>query len=232
MTSLLSPDLTAPLALFRRALFLLAVLLSASVDRAVAQATTAPAGLARKPVHTRSWIALGPGAGGSQRAGGIGVAGEYVFQRDQHVFMFRAAGGFELDLAGDGGDSGIGDVGVLYGRAINGEVGHALVAGGVGALYGGCPDLRGKACKTIPSLPVTAEAAFHFGPIFGLGAQLFGNINSRDIMYGGVVMIQLGWFGKTASATTAPGRDGRIEVSVHERCAPGNGRSHKCGQQL
>lgn len=113
--------------------------------------------------------------------------------------MFRAAGGFEIDLAGDGGDSGIGDVGLLYGSAVNGELGHALIAAGIGALYGGCPNLRGKDCKTIPSIPWAAEAAFHFGPIVALGAQVFGNINQRDFMGGAIITLQLGWFGLNRS---------------------------------
>ena len=85
-------------------------------------------------------------------------------------------------------------VGVLYGRAVNSEVGHVLFAGGLGALYGGCANARGRACKTIPSIPLAAEVALHLGPVIGLGAQLFGNINQRDLMYGGTIGLQLGWF--------------------------------------
>lgn len=144
----------------------------------------------------RWWIAGGVGAGGTGDAGGVGLLGELVVQRNHTVFMVRGVGGYEFDLAGDSsGERDVGDVGVLIGRGTTGGPGHALIAAGVGGFSGACGD-RTARCKSIPSIPLAVEAAIHIGPVVALGAQVLGNLNTRAPMIGGVVMLQVGWFGK------------------------------------
>jgi hypothetical protein len=58
--------------------------------------------------------------------------------------------------------------------------------------FGNCHKPTGGGCHTI-GVPVIAEAALCPAPVFGLGAQIFANVNSRMTYGGAMVFLQIGW---------------------------------------
>ncbi len=146
-----------------------------------------------RPQRARVWAAGGMGGGGSSNAGGLGFMGELVFQKQPHHIALRAVGMVDIY---DAGSRSIAEVSLLYGRAVTGRVGHAVIASGV-ALAGGdlCSSPSEAFCKeeTTLGIPVVAEVALRPLPIAGLGLQAFININPKALFGGVIVFVQLGW---------------------------------------
>lgn len=148
--------------------------------------TVVPAAAAQD--RPRAWLGLGVGAGGGHDAAGMGLVGQFVFQKRAHYFAARA-----LYMADLYDTDAIGEVGVLYGRAALRPWGHASIAGGLAyTSIQPCPDSGSTGCTTI-GVPVVAEASLRLGSVVGVGAQAFVNLNSQTVYRGLAVFFQLGW---------------------------------------
>jgi hypothetical protein len=147
----------------------------------------------RAEEHTRIWLGVGLGTGGSSNdEGGVGPLGQLVYQKRSHYIAAR--GLFFVDpLDTDSGGGGIGEVGILYGRASKGARGHVSLAAGLARTsFGDCHRPNGGGCSTL-GVPVVAEGAVRPARVFGIGAQLFANLNSQASYGGLMVFLQLGW---------------------------------------
>ena len=166
--------------------FVLALLLSAAAlslpGRAAAQAPAQP---------QRAWLGAGlAGAGTTSQdvEGHGGLMVQLVYQgRGHHVALRGLALG---DVFGSS-VSGLGELGLLYGRTIGTRAGHAAVAAGLAAVgFETCPD-DDDSCFVI-GVPVVAELAVSL-EFVGLGLQLFGNLNPKAPYGGAALFAQLGW---------------------------------------
>ena len=139
----------------------------------------------------RVWLGAGAAGGGSTHDaidGGVGALAQLVYQgRGHHAALRGLAIG---DVFGTSAN-GLGEVGLLYGRAISTGSGHAALAAGLaGVGFETCPD-DDDSCFTL-GVPLVAEVALGL-EFIGVGLQLFGNLNSKA-PYGGVALFaQLGW---------------------------------------
>jgi hypothetical protein len=69
--------------------------------------------------------------------------------------------------------------------------GHAAIAAGLAWTgFGSCQGSGG--CSTV-GVPVVAEVAARLFSIMGVGAQAFGNLNTKSVYLGAVLFLQLGW---------------------------------------
>jgi hypothetical protein len=140
----------------------------------------------------RSHIWLGLGVGGGARADGASGAAlmaEVVYQVKAHHFAIRGLG--VVDPFGENADE-FGELGLLYGRAAKRLWGHASIATGLAiTAVSSCRDATGR-CTTL-GVPVVAEAALRFAPVFGVGAQGYANLNTKSVYGGLLLFIQLGW---------------------------------------
>lgn len=113
---------------------------------------------------------------------------EIIYQTGVHHFGVRALGA--ADPFGSSGDE-LGEVGVVYGRSATRPWGHGAVAAGLAWTgFGSCQG--GGGCSTV-GVPVVVEAALRLFSIMGIGAQAFGNFNTRSVYFGAVLFLQLGW---------------------------------------
>lgn len=150
-----------------------------------------PVSLTAQPESERSriWLGIGLGSGASSRDGGMAFVGQLAWHRRPHAITLRTVGVFDFFDA----DSGpFGDFGLLYGRTSTGPFGHVSLSAGVAAtgFESGCE--RPGGC-TVIGVPIAAEAALRILPIFGLGAELFANLNTEAVFGGLAVFVQLGW---------------------------------------
>jgi hypothetical protein len=152
---------------------------------AIGTLTTALAGQDRP----RIWLGAGlGGAGGSDARGGGALMAEIIYQTGVHHFGVRALGA--ADPFGYSGDE-FGEVGVVYGRSATRPWGHAAIAAGLAWTgFGSCQGSGG--CSTV-GVPVVAEVAARLFSIMGVGAQAFGNLNTKSVYLGAVLFLQLGW---------------------------------------
>ena len=153
---------------------------SAPTDAAAQAPIAAPA---------RWWLAGGIGGGGSAEVDGGAVLLQLVHQRGPHHFALRGLLMADVWL---GADDTMGDLGVLYGRTLSSRgIGHLAAAAGVAYTeVQGCDDPNG--CATV-GVPVTVELALTPLEFFGVGAQLFGNVNPNAFFGGAAILLQLGW---------------------------------------
>ena len=147
-----------------------------------------PAALASQD-RPRIWLGVGlGGAGGSVGEGGGALMAEIIYQTGVHHFGVRALGA--ADPFGYSGDE-FGEVGVLYGRSVKRRWGHAAISTGLAWTgFGSCQGSGG--CSTV-GVPVVAEVAARLFSIVGVGAQAFGNLNTKSVYRGAVLFLQLGW---------------------------------------
>jgi hypothetical protein len=151
-------------------------------------ATAAPSSPLAAQDRSRMWLGAGIGsAARTDEAGGAALMGELVFQVKHHHFALRALGAADPFSEND---DHFGEVGLLYGRTALRKWGHASIAGGLAlTAISPCPN---GGCTTL-GLPVVAEVSARLGPVFGVGLQGFGNLNSRSSYYGFALFLQLGW---------------------------------------
>lgn len=138
----------------------------------------------------RVWIAAGFGGGSAMDGtGNAGLVAQIVYERAPHHFALRALG--LADLVGSA-DSGLAEVGLLYGRVATGNMGFAAASAGASAVYfddsGGCS----RRCVTA-GIPLVLEMALTPLDVLGIGLQLFGNVNLRSPFAGLFIIIPLGW---------------------------------------
>jgi hypothetical protein len=150
---------------------------------------TALAGQSAKP-GWRLWAAGGLGFGGGDADGGIAALSELVFQRAPHQVSVRAVA--IADLFNEGCTSGLGEVGLLYGRTATGPLGHASISAGLAVTMPSHCGLAGPR-PTVLGVPLSLEAALRLAPVVGIGAQAFANLNGKGSFGGLVVFVQLGW---------------------------------------
>jgi hypothetical protein len=162
----------------------LVAVLSVFVASAAAAQETQP--------RSRIWAGAGLASGGGSEMSGVGLIGQFVFQRQPHSIALR---GVVLDdLSGfpdSGGDDVIGELGLLYGRTRvigPGHVGFSLGVSGVA--LDPCPH-DDDPCFMV-GVPLVAEAALS-AKVVGVGLQLFGNINAKMTYAGVAAFLQLGW---------------------------------------
>jgi hypothetical protein len=139
--------------------------------------------------RSRVWLGVGlGGAGGSVAQGGGALMAEIIYQTGVHHFGVRAVGA--ADPFGYSGDE-FGEVGVLYGRTAKRPWGHAAISTGLAWTgFGSCQGSGG--CSTV-GVPLVAEVAVRLFSIIGVGAQAFGNLNTKSVYRGAVLFLQIGW---------------------------------------
>ena len=167
-------------ALPRRALPLLVLL----------AALAAPAAAQERGDPTRIFLGLGVASAANGKDGeGIGVLVQLAWQKGPHHVALRGVG---VASPFDPSSEAIAEVGVLYGRTRSSAWGHATMAAGVAATDAGVCEPAGCQATTV-GVPLVLEAALEPSDLFGLGLQLFGNINPHAF-YGGLSLhVQLGW---------------------------------------
>lgn len=170
-----------------------------SVGRRLIGATLAVAGLALagSPAAAQEapgwgvYASAGFGAGGIDGEEAAALTGRVVVARGPHHLMVRASG--LLDLASDSDDP-VGDLGLLYGRAVGGRWGHLLAAVGIARTSGArCrparPDCRDEVSVGVPILGEVSFAPI--GPV-GLGVQAFANVNGGEVFGGVAATLRIG----------------------------------------
>jgi len=145
-------------------------------------ALAATADAQEQSVPWRVWGGFGGGFSGE----GAAVTGQLVFQKAPHQLMARAV---LIADPYDAASNPIGEIGLLYGRTAMGKAGHVSLSTGFAIVD---TDMDSEMGMTV-GVPIVAEAAVRIFPVMGLGAQVFGNLNSIDSYGGGVLFIQLGW---------------------------------------
>lgn len=168
-----------------------AVLTAALLLAAVALLDPARAAAQTVEQPHRAWLAAGlAGAGSTSDAvdGGVGALAQLVYQRRGHHFALR---GLAVGDVYGSSAQGLGELGLLYGRAITTGSGHAALAAGLaGVGFETCPD-DDDSCFTF-GVPVVAELGLSL-EFIGVGLQAFANLNPKAT-YGGVALfLQLGW---------------------------------------
>jgi hypothetical protein len=137
------------------------------------------------------YASAGLGAGGIDGDEGAALTGRLGVARGPHHLMVRASG--LLDLASDSDDP-VGDLGLLYGRAVAGRWGHLLAAVGVARTSGArCRPTR-PGCRDDVSVgvPILGEVSFApIGPV-GLGVQAFANVNGGEVFGGVAATLRIG----------------------------------------
>jgi hypothetical protein len=117
------------------------------------------------------------------------LLGALVLKEDRHRFALR--GSIVAEVLGDG----VGDFGLLYGRAWTGERSEKSLSAGVALVYGDdCYGIFGGPCdasKTV-GLPLSATMSFRPSRFLGLGLEAFANLNSLASFVGVSGMLELG----------------------------------------
>jgi len=140
-----------------------------------------------------SWISAGIGGGLFAGTEGLGLQLQTAHQRGKHLYSIRGA--VVAEILGDA----VYDLGVLYGRAWAEGRTFLSLSSGVGLVVTEeCPGLfTGGSCRTRHALglPVSAEVFGRLTHFFGIGFQLFANVNSSQSFFGGLVGVQVGSLG-------------------------------------
>jgi hypothetical protein len=112
--------------------------------------------------------------------------GELVFQKGSHQITARAV--TMIDPLAES-EQPMGEIGLLYGRTAMGPHGHVSISAGLAVTD---TDMDSEEGMTV-GVPLVGEAALRIFPFLGVGAQLFGNLNSNE-SYGGLALfLQLGY---------------------------------------
>jgi hypothetical protein len=112
---------------------------------------------------------------------------EIAHQRGASLFGVRA---LAVARAFRKGEETYNELGVLYGRALDGLPLHGALKAGLAFVHA-CDE--GGPCRSFVGVPLMVEAAIRPFPIVGVGLQAFGNLNP-DTPYGGLlVSLHLGW---------------------------------------
>ena len=131
----------------------------------------------------RVWGGSGIGMGGSFKDhGGMTWLNQLVVQKEPHYYAARLV--MMVPVFDDGAYEAIGDLGILFGRTYIGRAGHVAFAAGAAVVS---DETAGGV-----GIPYALDAAFSYR-VIGLGAQLYGNVNTRATFIGAVIYLQLGW---------------------------------------
>jgi hypothetical protein len=126
--------------------------------------------------------AAAPASGGE----GIANMAQVVVAKQSHRFSLRGLLVHDIDRV----TNELGEVGFLYGRStFVRTIPLGISAGVSGVGFSTCPD-DDDSCFTV-GIPLVAEASWD-SRVVGIGAQAFGNLNSKAPYAGGVVFLKLG----------------------------------------
>lgn len=147
-----------------------------------------PAALAAQDA-ARYWIAAGPATGGAADGGDtLGLMGQLAYQTGPHQFTLRGVVLLELFSTNDTS----GELGVLYGRAATGYLGHASLSAGLAHVTIDRTFDDQGIISTV-GVPIAGEVVLRMLPVLGLGMQGFANLNTESIYGGLALFVQLGW---------------------------------------
>ena len=167
----------------------MAVALWAAPAATAGQATARPASF---------WVTGGLGGSlytGGEELGdddaGLVLIGQVSYQTGPHILSLRGS------IIAEIFDDALSDVGVLYGRGLEGETGHASIAAGVAWVYAeDCPGglFSSGPCTTenTVGVPIVAEASFRPWSFVGIGGQAAVNLNAARTVFGVALILQLG----------------------------------------
>lgn len=132
----------------------------------------------RAQAGTSAWLSVGVGGGGGHDIeAGLGASAQLTVRHGRHQGRLRVAA--MLDIGGfpdSGGGQALADVGLLYGRGLEGSV-TSIMAGLAVVGLGECGNRDPAGCATV-GIPVVGELMLP-GDFVTLGLELAGNLNIK-----------------------------------------------------